>query len=77
MLCSATVNLPFQLSPILSLFAQVEYYFSDLNLATTDHLMRFIGKDPEGYGKFSLFLYLDLFWFSGHFAAYLQIFITR
>ncbi|KAL0720591.1 hypothetical protein Bca4012_035190 [Brassica carinata] len=28
---------------------QVEYYFSDLNLATTDHLMRFITKDPEGY----------------------------
>ncbi|XP_010517979.1 PREDICTED: la-related protein 6B isoform X2 [Camelina sativa] len=28
---------------------QVEYYFSDLNLATTDHLMRFICKDPEGY----------------------------
>lgn len=33
---------------------QVEYYFSDLNLATTDHLMRFISKDPEGYGKFLL-----------------------
>ncbi|KAA8527217.1 hypothetical protein F0562_034686 [Nyssa sinensis] len=28
---------------------QVEYYFSDVNLATTDHLMRFINKDPEGY----------------------------
>lgn len=28
---------------------QVEYYFSDLNLATTDHLIRFILKDPEGY----------------------------
>ncbi|KAI3697166.1 hypothetical protein L6452_29974 [Arctium lappa] len=28
---------------------QVEYYFSDINLATTDHLMRFINKDPEGY----------------------------
>ncbi|ESQ39023.1 hypothetical protein EUTSA_v10001395mg [Eutrema salsugineum] len=28
---------------------QIEYYFSDLNLATTDHLMRFISKDPEGY----------------------------
>ncbi|XP_010524198.1 PREDICTED: la-related protein 6B-like [Tarenaya hassleriana] len=27
---------------------QVEYYFSDLNLATTDHLIRFINKDPEG-----------------------------
>ncbi|XP_042517264.1 la-related protein 6B [Macadamia integrifolia] len=28
---------------------QVEYYFSDANLATTDHLMRFINKDPEGF----------------------------
>lgn len=28
---------------------QVEYYFSDINLATTEHLMRFISKDPEGY----------------------------
>ncbi|CAL9245718.1 unnamed protein product [Arabidopsis halleri] len=28
---------------------QVEYYFSDLNLATTDLLMRFISKDPQGY----------------------------
>ncbi|CAN1253540.1 La-related protein 6B [Linum perenne] len=31
------------------LLNQVEYYFSDLNLATTDHLMRFINKDPDGY----------------------------
>jgi La-related protein 7 len=28
---------------------QVEYYFSDINLATTEHLMRFISKDPQGY----------------------------
>ncbi|XP_078432695.1 la-related protein 6B-like [Wolffia australiana] len=28
---------------------QVEYYFSDINLATTEHLMRFISKDPEGF----------------------------
>ncbi|XP_048127760.1 la-related protein 6B-like [Rhodamnia argentea] len=28
---------------------QVEYYFSDIHLATTDHLMRFISNDPEGY----------------------------
>ncbi|XP_078155680.1 RNA-binding protein isoform X3 [Carex rostrata] len=28
---------------------QVEYYFSDINLATTEHLMRFISKDPDGY----------------------------
>jgi len=33
----------------------VEYYFSDLNLATTDHLMRFINKDPEGFGKIIIF----------------------
>jgi La-related protein 7 len=34
---------------IQKIVKQVEYYFSDLNLATTDHLIRFIGKDPEGY----------------------------
>ncbi|GAB2294212.1 hypothetical protein Dimus_028430 [Dionaea muscipula] len=28
---------------------QVEYYFSDVNLATTDHLIKFINKDHEGY----------------------------
>ncbi|EOA23344.1 hypothetical protein CARUB_v10019416mg [Capsella rubella] len=28
---------------------QVEYYFGDLNLATTDLLMRFISKDSQGY----------------------------
>ncbi|XP_076895585.1 la-related protein 6B-like isoform X1 [Bidens hawaiensis] len=33
---------------------QVEYYFSDINLATTDHLMRFINKDPEGYVPISI-----------------------
>uniref|UniRef100_A0A7N0U2C9 La-related protein 6B n=1 Tax=Kalanchoe fedtschenkoi TaxID=63787 RepID=A0A7N0U2C9_KALFE len=33
---------------------QVEYYFSDLNLATTDHLMRFMNKDPEGYVPMSV-----------------------
>ncbi|KAJ1390753.1 Winged helix-like DNA-binding domain superfamily [Sesbania bispinosa] len=33
---------------------QVEYYFSDLNLATTDHLMRFINKDPEGFVPISV-----------------------
>ncbi|KAJ6366668.1 hypothetical protein OIU77_003115 [Salix suchowensis] len=36
------------------LLNQVEYYFSDLNLATTDHLMRFITKDPEGYVPISV-----------------------
>uniref|UniRef100_A0A2P2JZL2 La-related protein 6B-like n=1 Tax=Rhizophora mucronata TaxID=61149 RepID=A0A2P2JZL2_RHIMU len=38
----------------LKLLNQVEYYFSDLNLATTDHLMRFINKDPEGYVPISV-----------------------
>ncbi|XP_058753412.1 la-related protein 6B isoform X2 [Vicia villosa] len=33
---------------------QVEYYFSDLNLATTDHLIRFINKDPEGFVPISV-----------------------
>ncbi|XP_078434464.1 la-related protein 6B-like isoform X2 [Wolffia australiana] len=33
---------------------QVEYYFSDANLATTEHLMRFINKDPEGYVPISV-----------------------
>ncbi|XP_030938426.1 la-related protein 6B [Quercus lobata] len=33
---------------------QVEYYFSDLNLATTDHLMRFISKDSEGFVPISV-----------------------
>ncbi|CAD6254311.1 unnamed protein product [Miscanthus lutarioriparius] len=33
---------------------QVEYYFSDINLATTEHLMRFISKDPEGYVPISV-----------------------
>ncbi|GFP87148.1 la-related protein 6b [Phtheirospermum japonicum] len=28
---------------------QVEFYFSDINLATTDQLFRFMSKDPEGY----------------------------
>lgn len=32
----------------------MEYYFSDLNLATTDHLMRFINKDPEGFVPISV-----------------------
>ncbi|XP_072952151.1 la-related protein 6B-like [Typha angustifolia] len=33
---------------------QVEYYFSDANLATTEHLMRFITKDPEGFVPISV-----------------------
>ncbi|XP_039015632.1 la-related protein 6B-like [Hibiscus syriacus] len=38
----------------LKILNQVEYYFSDLNLATTDHLMRFINKNPEGYVPISV-----------------------
>ncbi|XVF40922.1 hypothetical protein PTKIN_Ptkin01aG0239700 [Pterospermum kingtungense] len=33
----------------LKILNQVEYYFSDFNLATGNILMRFINKDPEGY----------------------------
>nr|CAD1819904.1 unnamed protein product [Ananas comosus var. bracteatus] len=33
---------------------QVEYYFSDANLATTEHLMRFITKDSEGFVPISV-----------------------
>lgn len=36
------------------LINQVEYYFSDVNLATTDHLVRFINKDPEGFVPISV-----------------------
>ncbi|XWS65332.1 hypothetical protein CRYUN_Cryun05aG0103700 [Craigia yunnanensis] len=38
----------------LKILNKVEYYFSDLNLATTDHLIRFINKDPEGYVPISI-----------------------
>jgi hypothetical protein len=31
---------------------QVEFYFSDINLATTEHLMKFIANDPDGFGEF-------------------------
>lgn len=40
--------------PHHKILKQVEYYFSDLNLATTDHLMRFINKDPEGFVPISV-----------------------
>ncbi|XP_016485807.2 la-related protein 6B [Nicotiana tabacum] len=33
---------------------QVEFYFSDLNLATTDHLIKHMLKDPEGYVPISV-----------------------
>jgi hypothetical protein len=32
---------------------QVEFYFSDINLATTDHLIKFITNDPDGSGEFN------------------------
>ncbi|KAE9593616.1 putative lupus La protein [Lupinus albus] len=40
--------------PNQKILNQVEYYFSDLNLATTDHLMKFISKDPEGFVPISV-----------------------
>ncbi|EES08246.1 la-related protein 6B [Sorghum bicolor] len=40
--------------PVPKIRKQVEYYFSDINLATTEHLMRFISKDPEGYVPMSV-----------------------
>ncbi|KAL1561431.1 la-related protein 6B-like [Salvia divinorum] len=33
---------------------QVEFYFSDINLATTDQLFRFMSNDPEGYVPLSV-----------------------
>ncbi|KAK4421930.1 La-related protein 6B [Sesamum alatum] len=33
---------------------QVEFYFSDINLATTDQLFRYMCKDPEGYVPLSV-----------------------
>ncbi|KAL9258333.1 La-related protein [Drosera capensis] len=35
-------------------FHLVEFYFSDVNLATTDHLIKFIHKNPEGYVPISV-----------------------
>lgn len=32
----------------------MEFYFSDINLATADQLFGFMSKDPEGYGKILL-----------------------
>jgi hypothetical protein len=28
----------------------VEFYFSDTNLPTDNYLMKFVKKDPEGFG---------------------------
>ncbi|XP_051118386.1 la-related protein 6B [Andrographis paniculata] len=33
---------------------QVEFYFSDINLATTDQLFKFMSKDPDGYVPLSV-----------------------
>ncbi|CAA3031420.1 la-related protein 6B-like [Olea europaea var. sylvestris] len=33
------------------ILSQVEFYFSDINLATTDHLFGFMIKDSDSYGK--------------------------
>ncbi|KAK4436631.1 La-related protein 6B [Sesamum alatum] len=38
----------------LKILNQVEYYFSDINLATTDQLFRFMSKDPQGYVPISV-----------------------
>ncbi|KAK4403265.1 La-related protein 6B [Sesamum angolense] len=38
----------------LKILNQVEFYFSDINLATTDQLFRFMSKDPEGYVPISV-----------------------
>ncbi|KAI3470276.1 hypothetical protein Pfo_026939 [Paulownia fortunei] len=38
----------------LKILNQVEFYFSDINLATTDQLFRFMSKDPEGYVPLSV-----------------------
>lgn len=39
---------------VQKIIKQVEYYFSDANLATTEHLMRFISKDPDGFVPISV-----------------------
>ncbi|RLM60700.1 la-related protein 6B-like [Panicum miliaceum] len=33
---------------------EVEFYFSDINLATTEHLMKFIANDPDGFVPISV-----------------------
>ncbi|CAO2183909.1 unnamed protein product [Urochloa humidicola] len=33
---------------------QVEFYFSDINLATTEHLMKFMANDPDGFVPISV-----------------------
>ncbi|KAL3360764.1 hypothetical protein AABB24_013954 [Solanum stoloniferum] len=38
----------------LKIVNQVEFYFSDLNLATTDHLIKHMLKDQEGYVPISV-----------------------
>lgn len=48
---------------------QVEFYFSDINLATTDHLLGFMIKDPDGYGK----VFPKNVYFHDHFACTIQL----
>ncbi|KAL3828428.1 hypothetical protein ACJIZ3_017230 [Penstemon smallii] len=38
----------------VKILSQVEFYFSDINLATTDQLFGFMSKDPEGYVPLSV-----------------------
>ncbi|KAL8482732.1 hypothetical protein ACS0TY_025686 [Phlomoides rotata] len=38
----------------LKILNQVEFYFSDINLATTDQLFKYMSKDPEGYVPLSV-----------------------
>ena len=39
----------------------VEYYFSDINLATAEYLMRFISMDPQGYDELHIYTWIYLF----------------
>lgn len=39
---------------------QVEFYFSDQNLPTDNYLMKFVKKDPEGFGMYIFLLNLFL-----------------
>lgn len=38
---------------------QVEFYFSDTNLPTDNYLMKFVKKDPEGFGMWSVTVISD------------------
>jgi len=47
-------------------FCRWSTFFSDINLATTEHLMRFITKDLEGYGEFYICILARLGWWNLH-----------